>query len=396
MDRLPPNAAAVKPAAVVCTWPYPHCPCSDCRAAACAAAPRLAVAAELLTACRVQSRGTTARPPALFGNPEWSADVEHVWGVRMAPAVARWEKRRREARRRGDDARAEYAASRGAAIAMARGDIVGACRGRWRTVGCGCGRREIPVGCDQPALCEWCRRRHWRRWRHRITRALRMHTRAAIGAWAAQGARTARPGIYLVTLTGPHSGDLVVDRTELGKAVRRLLKHATAAGWWKHYALVWECAPRPGGKGHVHAHLAVVASWIPYKELHAAWRAAMPGALVLDVQSPRGASRKQPGNAANYLSKYVTKGTEPTDMSGQTAGEWLVAQHHRRRVTTSRGFWWREEPFCPTCRRKCYLHSPPIGLRERVPAGVLRSQARRLAPRMRPPPDQIPLVKPPP
>lgn len=296
----------------------------------------------------------------------------------MAPVTSRWEKRRRSLARAGDELRADYAGARAAAVAMSRADVVGACRGRWRTVGCGCGRKDVPVGCDQPTLCDWCRRRHWRRWRHRITRSLRTHVRAAIGTWGADGARGARPGIYLVTLTGPHSGDVVVDRERMGAAVRVLLKHAGAERWWRHYALVWECTPGKDGRGHMHAHIAVVAAWVPYKELHVVWRAAMPGAAVLDVQSP-GRNRNAAGNAANYLAKYVTKGVDPGEMTGAKAGELLVASYGRRRVTTSRHFWQRErEPVCRDCNRKMYLHAAPLGLREHAPAAVLRAHAVRL------------------
>lgn len=163
----------------------------------------------------------------------------------------------------------------------------------------------------------------------------------------------------------------------MGRSVRTLLKYAHAEQWWKHYALVWECTPGRDGKGHMHAHLAVVAKWVPYKELHAAWRAAMPGAMMLDVQSP-GRNRNAPGAAANYLAKYVTKGVNPAEMTGQKAGELLVASYGHRRVTTSRAFWQEREPTCKVCNRKCYLHAAPVGLREHAPGAVLRAAAVRL------------------
>lgn len=299
----------------------------------------------------------------------------------MAPKVAQWEARRRAAARSGDVDRARYAGARSTALAMGRADLVAACGGRWRTVGCGCGRRDVPVGCDQTALCADCRKRHSNRWRRRITHALKRHLRAAVSGWAGAGGRAgggSRPGIYLVTLTAPHSGDLVTDRDVMGRALRVLLKHATAAGWWKHYAAVWECTPGRDGRGHLHVHLACIATWIPYDELHAIWRTALPGARMLDVKSPRGGDQKAPGRAAHYLSKYVTKGVEPSDMTGQKAGELLVASYGKRRVTTSRHFWTEADPSCKECGRRCYLAAAPVGLRQHVPGGVLRAFGVRL------------------
>lgn len=204
-----------------------------------------------------------------------------------------------------------------------------------------------------------------------------------MSGWQGGGRLGHRPGIYLVTFTAPHSGDIEVDRDRMGKSIRRLLKVANAAQWWRHYALVWECTPGRDGKGHLHAHLACVSQWIPYVELHEAWRAASPGAVMLDVKAPRGGDRKAPGKAAHYLSKYVTKGVQPSDMTGQKAGELLVAQYGKRRVTTSRHFWIEADPSCKTCGRRCYLAAAPVGLRQHAPGGVLNAMVTALAPRLR-------------
>ena len=219
------------------------------------------------------------------------------------------------------------------------------------------------------------------------------HLRAARDMWNRGGRRGMAPGIYLITLTAPHSGDLVEDRRVLGEGWRELSKRASYGGWWGHHALVWEATSGDNGEGHLHAHVAVISSWVPYAELHAAWRDAVPGALVVDVVDPgeararakkRGRRLNDVGSAANYLSKYVTKGVEPTELSGRKAGELLVAFRGRRKVTTSRGFW---KPLsarkgCPTCGADHRLVAAPCGLQAVAPGAVLRAQCERVGLRL--------------
>ncbi len=341
---------------------------------------------------RLESLGTTAKREQWQGNPAWVADLEYVWRARTEQPRQALEARARVRRKQAAMAlahnqpglnvtllrSAEWAEHRARALAMTRGDVITTCRSRWRTIACACGWKEIPVGCDAPQLCSWCRKKHWRKWRHRITRSMDRHVRAARGIWN----RDRRyldghmlPGVYLITLTGPHSGDLATDREVMGAAWRRL--HKTAAGrWWGAYALTWEATSGTDGKGHMHAHVAVVSSWVPYEELHAAWRRAMPGAIVLDVRAPNGA-RNQAGRAANYLAKYVTKGVDTAEFTGRKAGELLVAFRGRRKVTTSRHFWIPEHKVCRTCN--CYHRNvgSPCALQDIAPGAVLRSMAER-------------------
>lgn len=357
--------------------------------------------------------GTSAKPAPDLGNPEWLADLEYVWRTRTAGELARLHARaaltRRAARRRERATRraldeaadeiatrvrlmrsAKWAEQRAQALAMPRADIVAACRKRWRTIRCGCGSRELPVGCDQVQLCEWCRKRHCRRWRKRITRALGSHLRAAQGEWRAAGRLGRAPGIYLVTLTGPHSGSIAQDRERLGAAWRELTKRAQAGGWWGAYALTWEVTPGTRGDGHVHAHVAVISSWVPYERLGAAWRALVPGAVQPEIVSPSAARRraKQRGrsyhaseNAAYYLSKYVTKGVDPREFTGQKAGELLVAFRGKRRFTTSLRFWRPLRDLaacCKSCGRATQAGRAPAALVSVAPAAVLRAFAERV------------------
>jgi len=200
--------------------------------------------------------------------------------------------------------------------------------------------------------------------------------RAARARYYARGRRGRVPGVYLITLTMPHGGDIAGDRRRLGEAVRRLFKVAQRTRWWSTYALTYEVTPGDDGQGHVHAHLAVIAQWVPYDELHNAWRAAMPGARVLDVSPPRSGS-DEASMAAGYLAKYVTKGIEVAEFTGRKAGELLVAFHGRRKVTTSRHFWLPPDIRCPCCGFRFRTVGMPASLQNVAPAGVLRSLAER-------------------
>lgn len=401
--------------------------------------------------------GTTAPALRSFGNPddpEWAADLEHVWRSRVAPRVAALHARAKEMRRRMRDVArmeteysrsdvllptmrvqaaraAEWADEHARSLAMTRADVHASCGQRWRGVGCGCGAREMRVGCDQPQLCGTCRRKHSEKWRKRITAGMQRSLAAERKAWHETPAYRRRgmlPGIYLITLTGPHSGDLETDRTAMGKAVRKLFKYADKHRWWETYAMTWEATNGRDGLGHLHCHLAVISSWIPYTGdqvdkldpdryrptspaqrvpaqrrrdvpvgplrpaylrrsrwvrraplgLHELWERAMPGAVVVNVQAPR-TGADDAGTAGQYLAKYVTKGVDPRDMSGRKAGELLAAFRGKRKVTTSAHFWIAKDPTCECCGDRFRSMGAPLSLQSLMPGAVLRSMAIRYA-----------------
>jgi hypothetical protein len=199
----------------------------------------------------------------------------------------------------------------------------------------------------------------------------------------------------------------------MGAAVRRLLKHATKYEWWRTYALTWEATAGTDGGGHLHAHLAVISSWIPYRRreivtdevdmerwdsespnarprppriarrqytsergLHDVWRDVMPGALVLDVQPPRNGS-DDACTAGFYLAKYVTKGVNASEFTGRKAGELLVAFRTRRKVTTSAHFWEHPITECEECGMEWRSLGAPMSLQSLLPGAVLRSMSER-------------------
>ena len=353
----------------------------------------------------VQSLGTSANPAQPQENREWWADLEYVWRMRTHDALQRLHRRAREkkraARRAADAASAayqksdpdtgtkqarlrvelarssEWAEHRAQAMALPRAEVIAACGKRWRQVRCGCGVQEVKVGCDQVQLCDVCRKRHWRRWRRRITRAMDAHVRAARAQWAHRRRRGFVPGVYLITLTVPHSGSIIQDRETLAKGWRKLTKTATAEDWWGAYALAYEVTPGEDGKGHVHAHIAAVSSWVPYDRLRAEWY-RVSGAEILDVSPPRSGKVQ---NAADYLSKYVTKGVDPSVFTGQKAGELIVAMRGKRKVTTSVGFWTptkQREIVCNACGKPHQSLGAPLALRRVAPGPVLQAMAERI------------------
>lgn len=314
---------------------------------------------------------------------------------------------------------AEWAEERARAVAMSRTDVLATCNQRWRKVACGCTSYEFRVGCDQPQLCGECRRRHSVKWWQRIATGMEAGLRRERDAWH----RTPRyrrrgmlPGIYLITLTGPHSGDMATDRERLGAALRKLLKHATKYGWWTTYALTWEATGGTAGDGHVHIHLAAISSWIPFRRrevatdeeqherwdaespnarprpprvgrrqhtsergLHDVWQEAMPGAIQPDVSTPlhEKDAYGQAQAGGSYLAKYVTKGVDAAEFTGAKAGELLVAFRNRRKVSTSKNFWRDVAPKCDCCGTSYRAVEAPCSLQDIAPGAVLRSRVVR-------------------
>jgi hypothetical protein len=301
------------------------------------------------------------------------ADFEHVWqsGIRQKVEAYRKEAYKRSvlhvrAFGNGDAANhawrensARWYSSRAGTMELPRRHVLAACEGRFRVTRCGCATSIVPVGCDQPLLCAWCRKRHWRRWNRRLARGLSAHLRAAQAAWS-RSRRGLPPGIYLLTLTGPHSGDVERDRVVLAAAWRKFYKHANREGWFTTFAKAHETTSGTKGEGHVHLHVAIIASWLPYEQLHEAWRRALPGARVLNVQAPN-RGRSQSGSAAKYLAKYVSKGTNLTDFDGETAARLLLAERGRRKVTTSKAFYVPPPSVCRDCGQRHVTMEQPEG-----------------------------------
>lgn len=167
----------------------------------------------------------------------------------------------------------------------------------------------------------------------------------------------------MLTLTQAPSGDLAHDRVTLGRAFEKLRK-------WMHrrvgaftYALVWEVTPGTSGKGHVHAHVALLLPWIDFADVHAEWVRATGGrSSHVDIQTEwarykrrgkpvrdRGGAEKAAASAAEYLAKYTSKGVQPADFAPDVAASVIDAMWERRACTTSRDFLVPTPRCCKTC-----------------------------------------------
>jgi hypothetical protein len=188
---------------------------------------------------------------------------------------------------------------------------------------------------------------------------------ASLSARKASGQRA-----YVLTLTVPHSGDIARDRARLAELWARLGREARRHRWWTVYAATYEATPGTRGDGHVHMHVALLSAWVPYKDVHRHWRRILgQSSYHLHFRYRHGCSVEQ---AARYIAKYASKGAQVGEFSGAKAGELLVAQYGRRKVTASRGFWTRSRE-CPCCGER-YRCAPGLG--RRVPGlGILYAEA---------------------
>lgn len=317
--------------------------------------------------------GTTAQCAESL--EEWWSDLEHVWRIRRAPEVQRLHGRAK----RSDLAprQRNWARDRATSQAMTRTNRLRLCRKRWISFGCACQRIERPVGCDVTMLCDWCRRRHLRRWRRRITRGLDGAQRAAHAAWKSAGRpRKREPAVYLITLSTSHSGDVARDRDDIWRGWRTWLRWLErTVGARVPYAAVWEVTAGRDGKGHVHCHVAAVLPWFDWSAAQAVWQRACPSSSHADYQRCRAAG------AAKYLAKYATKGASLDAMSGALAGELLAAWYGRRRISCSRGFWRplqaRGACECRRCGAAWNVVEVPHGIARDAPQEVLQALARR-------------------
>jgi len=340
---------------------------------------------------------------------EWRADLEYVWRARMEGRLGRWRARGKAMRgaaaaAEGEVARARagtlaaYAERRAEGVALPRFERMATCRRRWATFGCGCNRIERPVGCDQPMLCDWCRRRYFKRHRRRLVKALGAHVRAAGGAWKAAGRpRGEERRVSLITLTLAHSGDLAVDRKELGDGWRRWYKVLHRHLGKFVYSAAWEFTPGTDGRGHAHLHVAAMLPFIDWSWLHTTWRHACPTSSHVHLNSGRreGKLWTTPEKAAKYLAHYATKGVEMREFTGGKAGELLVATYQRRKVTASRGFFAplaEAESCCRRCLNRWRVIERPRALVSESPLAVWFALAEISGVRLGRGPTQRPLA----
>lgn len=348
---------------------------------------------------KVLSQVTTANTPDWHGNPDWDRPLQRIFTARTAEMLRRLHVRAEAAQQRARIARtrqerekhlraSKWACDRARALAMPRRALVQTCEGKTISVKCGrrngagvwidgCGTTKVHVGCGQVQLCPTCAVRRAKKARRKIGESLKTHLAAAVATWGRDGARGPRPGVYLVTLTAPHTGDVGRDRDRLADAWREFQQWGRRHDVWGHYVAVWEATPGTRGDGHVHLHVAMISTWLPYEQMHREWRRAVDAEIaVMHISAPkREHLRTSAFNAAGYVAKYVSKGVQPSDMSGEKAGELLAASYGRRKLVTSVRFFVPLPCVCRECRGGFVVVQRPRGLDvERRPARTLASE----------------------
>lgn len=260
-----------------------------------------------------------------------------------------------------------YAASR---VASLTGDLsprLAACTKSVRWIRCACeggGARPVDATCRQRAACASCRKRWARSIRRRALDALPRHIE-----------ESQRPGyrwrvrVRMLTLTIAHSGSVAQDRAELVAGWEHLRK-------WMHkrfrralpFMLVWETTPGRDGLGHEHAHVIVIGGpeWWPYGTMHRVWQTGCPrsekgAGMQIDLAGSKRSDRDPVKSAANYLTKYASKGAEigGEGWTDELMAQVIAAHYGKRWVTTSEKFWAPPEPICPCCGEHVHRARPP-------------------------------------
>lgn len=191
-------------------------------------------------------------------------------------------------------------------------------------------------------VCADCAQRKAKRLYRRLMPAIRLQEARGMAKWHAAGRPTGgRPVLTLMTLTVRS-----VTLDDLG-ARRKLLSDAwnRFRTWWSEtygkrlsYAWTAECTDGTNGQGNVHLHAVVMLPFVDYRTLEAAWKRAVgEQGGHLDFQR----KRTDPKAAARYVAKYASKGVKFATV--QTAAAWVMAQHGKRGVSSSRDFWAPED-----------------------------------------------------
>jgi hypothetical protein len=194
------------------------------------------------------------------------------------------------------------------------------------------------VLCRQFLTCERCTKAREKKNAPRIREAL-------AEAWKKETAGGHPKYTMMFTLTVPHDGGPDEQRTKLALGWRRLYKRMNKTGWGGFpYVGVYEVTPGTDGLGHVHMHVVLISPFIPFEYLNRWWREAVPGATQFDVtwsQSPQ--------NAGRYVTKYLAKGMQAGEFSGELAADVVAALYNKKCLFSSVKFFAPRVAFCPCC-----------------------------------------------
>lgn len=292
----------------------------------------------------------------------WWDNYQHHW-LKLTLG-RRWQWHERSKDKKLDAGKRRYAGHRARAMSMDTRARLGECGERCAVIQCGCRRVVAEVGCRQRWLCERCRLRHARRMRRRLHRSCRIWEKTARGrSWR------------LMTFTPPeHSGDIALDHRRIGRAWRKWQQWLARQVGKFPYALVWEVTEGNDGRGHVHAHVVALLPFFDYRAALDRWRAEIGRA---DAQWDCQKATKGPGGAAEYVAKYVSKGSNPGVFTPELAARTCAAFYGKRLVTASHGFWFKPPPECKKCGELYKLVLRPGNLPGALPWEAWRALARR-------------------
>jgi len=215
---------------------------------------------------------------------------------------------------------------------------------------CGhCGVKvTFPKACGAHQACGDCARARARRVFRKLVPAIERTLKREEDAWRAAGCPDGgRPIVSMLTITMRSSSllDLGERRKLFSEAWNRFRSWYQAAYKQRlQYAWTVECTEGQNNQGHVHAHAVVVMPYVEYKTLSKRWDECTQG-VGGHIQGPGkhhrgGRKRGTPAQAAWYVAKYVSKGVKFAQV--QVGAAWVRAQHGKRGVSTSRGWWWTD------------------------------------------------------
>jgi len=141
--------------------------------------------------------------------------------------------------------------------------------------------------------------------------------------------------LRLITLTFPDDGRPLAERMdEAASQFKRWRRARSTTDHIRGGFAVWEVTRNPAtGTWHPHIHIIAEGTYWRQADLLASWAAVCPGAKIVDVRAVH--SRI---GAAQYVAKYVSKGTELGHWPPEDIREYADAMH-RRRLAYAFGSW---------------------------------------------------------
>jgi len=257
-------------------------------------------------------------------------------------------------------AQRDYARHRAESLAKSYASRTRSCSKQGCEVKCGCESVGVvssfrPYTCRQHLTCKPCLTQRTKKNAPRIREAL-------CAAWerAARGSFQHKLYFHFFTLTVPHEGGPIAQQKTLAAGWRGLYKRM-----WKRYRRrfrawgagsyvgVYEVTPGRDWKGHVHAHVVMIAPFMDYGVLRRWWE-ELTCATQFDVRTT-GTDEKpvrDPRDAAHYVSKYVSKGVQDAIFPSEMRAAICAAFYNQRQIFTSKHFWQPYDPVCRFCRCK--------------------------------------------